>query len=186
MAAVAAGGATTALATTHEHHDRAPTPGPGNAQAQTPVGADQAMAAALKAVPGTVGEADLDGEYGRPAWEVDVLARNGGWHEVLIDGRTGATLGQRPDRDPDGEAALASGKATTTAQQAVEIARRASPGTVTSVEIEGGGRTPAWEVELTGHDGTHRELTIDAASGSVTANTVEGRTGHDTSEDGDD
>jgi uncharacterized membrane protein YkoI len=65
----------------------------------------EAVGAALKAVPGTAESAELDDEDGRTAWDVDVLGEDGRWHEVRIDAAGGGVLGggaDRDDRDDDG------------------------------------------------------------------------------------
>ncbi|MDG9705928.1 PepSY domain-containing protein [Streptomyces sp. DH37] len=69
----------------------------------------EAVGAALKAVPGTAESAELDDEDGRTAWDVDVLGEDGRWHEVRIDAAGGGVLGgdgadrdDRDDRSDDG------------------------------------------------------------------------------------
>jgi uncharacterized membrane protein YkoI len=191
VAALAGGGAATAVAATPDDEGRhilgrvADTadddlPDPTNAR----ITADQAMAAALKAVPGTVGQADLDGDHDGAAWEVEILTPSAGAREVLIDAMTGAVRAQRADDDTDDLAALNSVK--TRAQEAVKTAGRAAPGTVTSVELDRRHGTLVWEVEVTDRSGAERKLAMDAATGKVTADTVDRDGRHDDHDDHED
>ncbi|MGI5323977.1 PepSY domain-containing protein [Actinomadura nitritigenes] len=164
-AAVAAGTAGTALAAGHGDGD-------GDRPAKAPaVTADQAMAAALKTAPGTVGEADLDDG----GWEIEVLTADGTWHEVKVGAANAKVTADRADRGSDADAAEAQGlkNAEVTAQQAAATALKTVPGAVTSVELENDGAKPAWEVEITGQDGARHELLVDGAAGTVTQNKAE-------------
>lgn len=164
-AAVAAGTAGTALAAGHGDGD-------GDRPAKAPaVTADQAMAAALKAAPGTVGEADLDDG----AWEIEVLAADGTWHEVKVGTANAKVTADRADRGSGSDAAEAQGLKSTkvTARQAAATALKTVPGAITSVELENEGAKPAWEVEITGQDGARHELLVDGAAGTVTQNKAE-------------
>ncbi|KAB2370692.1 PepSY domain-containing protein [Actinomadura montaniterrae] len=160
-AAVAAGTAGTALAAGHGDDDR-----PAKAPAVT---ADQAMGAALKAVPGTVGEADLDDG----AWEIDVLTGGGAWHEVTIDASSARVTADRTGRGSDAAEAQGLKNTKVTAQQAAATALKAASGAVTSVELEHEGAQPAWEVEIAGKDGVQHELLVDGTGGTVTKNKAE-------------
>ncbi|MGY1453152.1 PepSY domain-containing protein [Streptomyces sp. SS8] len=65
----------------------------------------EAVAAALKAVPGTAESAELeDDDSDRPVWEVDVLGEDGTWHEVSVDADSADVLERSAgsdDRDDD-------------------------------------------------------------------------------------
>ncbi|MCG3040891.1 PepSY domain-containing protein [Streptomyces fenghuangensis] len=65
----------------------------------------EAVAAALKAVPGTAESAELeDDDSDRPVWEVDVLGEDGTWHEVSVDADSADVLersAESDDRDGD-------------------------------------------------------------------------------------
>ncbi|MEU1666916.1 PepSY domain-containing protein [Streptomyces sparsogenes] len=115
----------------------------------------QAARAALKAVPGTVASIERDDE--RPGWEVDVLGRDGTWHEVTVhgDGRVSQKI------DKDGEDGVDSTLLRTAKFGAVEAADRAGSG-VTSVELEG----KVWEVE---RSGKAHDVHVNPATGTVTA-----------------
>jgi uncharacterized membrane protein YkoI len=135
-----------------------------------------ALAAALKAVPGTVSSAELDRGRSGPAWEVDVLARNGTEHEVTVDATNAEVLSavRSDDRDDDADDRAEAAAVTsfrTDARAAAEAALALRPGTVTSVDADddddSGGRAGAWEVEIRGHDGTWYKVTVDASTGKA-------------------
>lgn len=59
---------------------------------------------ALEAVPGEVGDIELDNENGSVVWSVDVAAADGTDHEVVIDAGNGDILAQGVDDEgEDGE-----------------------------------------------------------------------------------
>ncbi|MGK5552047.1 PepSY domain-containing protein [Actinomadura kijaniata] len=175
---LAAGGATAALAARDDGRD--------DGAPAARVTAEQAAAAALKAAPGRVAELDLDDEDGRAVWEADVLASDGAWREVRIDGGDARVLanakaapGEDDDRDGenDGEndagdaaaEAKALGGTRVTAAQAAANASKAAPGTVVSVDFERAGNGSSWDVGVAGPNGGEREVTVDAATGKITA-----------------
>ncbi|MEU8803190.1 PepSY domain-containing protein [Spirillospora sp. NPDC048819] len=189
-AGVLAGGGATAVAAANDDGPRggqgtaptaSPSPSDDGASARpsgapvTPVTAVEAAAAALKAVPGEIEEIDLDDGV----WEIDVLAKDGGWRDVTVHSENGRVLSNRADDgdDDDRDEAAALRKAKVTASDAAGAALRAAPGTVTSVEFDEDGGKAVWEVEVTGPDGNERELIVDAATAKVLAD-------HD--DDGDD
>jgi len=66
-----------------------------------------AMNAALKYVPGTPVEVELEEEHGMPVWEVQVVPRKGGpTREVLVDAKTGDILEMKAEfpKEPEAEA----------------------------------------------------------------------------------
>lgn len=184
------GGAATAVAASHggsaaPARSAAPAQGPPAGTA-TAVTAAQAADAALKAAPGKVEEVELDGEHGKPVWEIDVLADGGGRRDVTVDPGTGKVLSNRADRpdaddhdhdhddgdgdgDGDGRDAAALREAAVSASQAADAALKSVPGRVTSVEFEQEHGRAFWEVDVTGRDGVERELHVDAASAKILA-----------------
>ena len=57
-----------------------------------------ALNRALKYVPGTPVEVELEEEYGMPVWGVEIVPRKGGpIREVLIDAKTGDVLEMRAE-----------------------------------------------------------------------------------------
>ncbi|WP_406103934.1 PepSY domain-containing protein [Streptomyces sp. NBC_01003] len=141
------------------------------------VTASDAIAAALKSVPGTAVSAELDDENDRVVWEVEVL--NGTtWHDVLVDPASGKVTGSHTSRHDDTARVTTILKdAKTTAQDAARAA--AAKGTVTEIDLDDDGTAHAWEAETTAANGTDADWLVDLRSGAVTPD----RSSHD---DGDD
>ncbi|MFG2660613.1 PepSY domain-containing protein [Streptomyces sp. NPDC048425] len=141
------------------------------------VTASDAIAAALKSVPGTAVSAELDDENNRVVWEVEIL--NGTtWHDVLVDPATGKVTGSHTSRHDDTARVTAVLKdARTTAQDAARAA--AVKGTVTEIDLDDDGTAHAWEAETTAANGTDADWRVDLRTGAVTPD----RSSHD---DGDD
>ncbi|QKW40454.1 PepSY domain-containing protein [Actinomadura sp. NAK00032] len=170
---LAAGGTTAAFATAQDAPAAAPSGGAAPAPA---VALAQAADAALKKVPGTVAEAELDDEDGTAVWEFDVLSQDGTWRDVTVDSGTGEVLTDRADdRDDRDDAAEAAAlrKASVAAPAAAGAALKAVQGHVTSAEFEHEGGKAVWEVDVAGKDGNEHEVTLDAASGKVLAQQTE-------------
>ncbi|MEV2244333.1 PepSY domain-containing protein [Streptomyces sp. NPDC049970] len=137
---------------------------------------DEAVAAALKAVPGTVTEAELDedDDTARTVWELDVYGSDKAWHDVKVDAGSGKVLSDRPSDDNDDRDRRAPRSAAVGLDAAVKAALADRPGTVTSVDLDDDGddgakAAPHWEVDVTGKGGSGHELRVDAKSGKVTA-----------------
>ncbi|MEU1482366.1 PepSY domain-containing protein [Streptomyces sp. NPDC005752] len=155
---------------------------------------DEAVGAALKAVPGTVTEAELDDDddSARTVWELDVYGSDKVWHDVTVDARNGKVLSHREDDDNDDRDRHAPRAAGVPLDAAVKAALAAQPGTVTSVDLDddgddngGGGGAPHWDVDVTGKDGKQHELHVDAKSGKVTVDQDDDRN-DDQDDDSDD
>ncbi|MEV8455421.1 PepSY domain-containing protein [Streptomyces sp. NPDC052095] len=186
-AVLAGGGAATAVAFADDDgHDREVTSSVAEGGTAR-VDVKEAVAAALKAVPGTATEAELDDEDGGLVWEVDVYGSDKVRHDVTVDAGNGKVLDRHTDKDEDDDhgddrGGRASGQARVSLDAAVDAALKARPGTVTSVDLDHDrdGRARHWEV---GIDAKEHELTVDAASGMVTADRVDddhdGHDGHD-------
>ncbi|WP_031089807.1 PepSY domain-containing protein [Streptomyces sp. NRRL WC-3549] len=131
---------------------------------------DQAVAAALKAVPGTVTEAELDRDEDagdRVVWELDVYGTDKAWHDVTVDAGSGKVLSARDDDHGGPDRAPRS--AAVSLDAAVERALKAHPGTVTSVDLDDDEDEPLhWEVDVTGKDGSRYDLNVDAGTDKVT------------------
>ncbi|NEB37097.1 PepSY domain-containing protein [Streptomyces sp. SID14515] len=162
--------------------DRAPA-----AAKNTRITLDQAVAAALKSVPGTVTEAELDRDDddhgGRAVWELDVRGSDRNWHDVTVDAATGKVLKTRDD-DNDDRDRHAPRSSAVTLNQAADAALKTAPGAVTSIDLDdddddngGRGDVLRWDVDITGKDGKQHELRVDAKTGKVTV---------DRDDDGDD
>ncbi|WP_329540423.1 PepSY domain-containing protein [Streptomyces sp. NBC_01358] len=158
--------------------------GPAAGSATARVSAGHAASSAVGAVPGTVTEAELDDEDGGLVWELDVYGSDKVWHDVTVDAGNGKVLGKHTSDDNDDRDRHAPRPATVTLDQAAAAALKTSPGTVTSVELEGrSGGAVRWEVDVRGKDGRAHELNVDAKSGAVTVDRSDD--GRD-SDDGDD
>ncbi|WP_405661183.1 PepSY domain-containing protein [Streptomyces sp. RK9] len=140
------------------------------------VDAAEAVAAALKAKPGTAVSVDLDDENGGLIWDVDVLGKDGRtWHSVQVDPGTGKVLGSHVERDDDGDDAAEASRiaaalkgSSVTAGEAAKAA--ADKGKVTSVDVDDdGARVNVWDVETTSADGTEAHWNVDLKTGKVTA-----------------
>ncbi|MGW0779481.1 PepSY domain-containing protein [Streptomyces sp. NPDC002913] len=146
---------------------------------------DEAVGAALKAVPGTVTEAELDDDDdSRTVWELDVYGSDKVWHDVTVDASTGTVLSDRDDDGNDDRDRHAPRSAAVSLDAAVKAALGAQPGTVTSVDLDDDDdddRRGAlrWDVDVAGKDGKEHELRVDAKSGKVAVD-------HDDDNDGDD
>ncbi|AWL86045.1 peptidase M4 [Streptomyces griseus] len=148
---------------------------------------DQAVAAALKSVPGTVTQAELDRDDddhdGRAVWELDVRGSDKKWHDVTVDAGNGKVLKTRDDNDDRDDHAPRS--SAVTLNDAAAAALKTAPGTITSIDLDddddddNGSRSDVlrWDVDVAGKDGKQHELRVDAKTGKVAV---------DRDDDGDD
>ncbi|MFJ1593345.1 PepSY domain-containing protein [Kitasatospora albolonga] len=164
--------------------DRSPATG------TTTITLDRAVAAALKSVPGTVTEAELDDDDddrdGRTVWELDVYGSDKVWHDVTVDATTGKVLKTRQDDDNDDRDRHAPRSSAVTLNAAADAALKTAPGRITSIDLDDDdddddngrrGSVLRWDVDITGKDGKQHELKVDAKTGKVTV---------DRDDDGDD
>ncbi|MFK8849157.1 PepSY domain-containing protein [Streptomyces sp. Ac-502] len=137
------------------------------------VSAPEAAAAALKATPGTVTGIDLDQDRPGLVWEVDVLGKDGKWHEVTLDAGDAKVLNQRVEHEGDDDHGVDHARAELKGAtvDAAEAARKAAAhyGTVTSVDLDDDHRSSAvWEIETVSKDGKEHKLHVDPKSAAVT------------------
>ncbi|MFQ6850667.1 PepSY domain-containing protein [Streptomyces sp. 35M1] len=148
---------------------------------------DQAVAAALKSVPGTVTQAELDRDDddhdGRAVWELDVRGSDKKWHDVTVDAGDGKVLKTRDD-DNDDRDDHAPRSSAVTLNEAAAAALKTAPGAITSIDLDDDdddngrrGEVLRWDVDIAGKDGKQHELRVDAKTGKVTV---------DRDDDGDD
>ena len=159
---------------------------------------DEAVGAALKAVPGTVTEAELDeddDDRDRVVWKLDVYGSDKVWHDVTVDARNGTVLSDREDDGNDDRDRHAPRSSAVSLDAAVKAALGAQPGTVTSVDLDddndddnGRAGAPRWDVDVAGKDGKEHELHVDAKNGKVTVDhdNDNDNDGDDDDNDGDD
>lgn len=142
------------------------------APGSTEVTAVEAIAAALKARPGTAVSADLDTEAGDDdrGWEIEILGTGTTSYEVLVDPATGRVLGTRTagegadDADDVREArALLKGSGVTAAEAAGTAATK---GFVTSVDLDDDGG--AWDVETDGSSAKERDWNVALTDARLT------------------
>ncbi|WP_330298623.1 PepSY domain-containing protein [Streptomyces sp. NBC_00503] len=165
VAAAAASTATTDAART--------APAVSAALQRAGVDAGGAASAALQKYPGTVESLDKDGSI----WHVNVIGKNGGYAEVIVDGATGsATVGNTEQNNDNGDEYTTLLAAKYNAQQAMKAALVAHPGTVWSVNWEnddnsdngnGNGNSRYWGVEIK-NGGRTTNVHVDPTSGKVT------------------
>ncbi|MFC9243433.1 PepSY domain-containing protein [Streptomyces sp. NPDC057136] len=185
-AAVLVGGGAVATAAFADDDDRSGTSaGTGTkstgakGSTGTVITVDEATAAALRAVPGMVTDAELDDEDDddRLVWELDVYGTDKVWHDVTVEGFKAKVLAGREDDDNDDRDRHAPRSAAVSLNAAVDAALAERPGTVTSVELDyddddadDDRRSGAlrWDVDIEGKDGRGYELTVDARNGKVT------------------
>ncbi|MFD5348339.1 PepSY domain-containing protein [Streptomyces anulatus] len=174
----------------HDRDDRsyadAEAPRTDGGAKSTRITLDQAVAAALKSVPGTVTEAELDDDdddNDRAVWELDVRGTDKKWHDVTVDAGNGKVLKTRDD-DNDDRDRHAPRSSAVTLNQAADAALRTAPGSITSIDLDDDdddddrrGNVLRWDIDITGKDGKQHELRVDAKTGKVTVD-------HD--DDGDD
>ncbi|CAL9421038.1 hypothetical protein SUDANB6_01851 [Streptomyces sp. enrichment culture] len=200
-AALIGGGTATALATTADdeaparqtdartadddaHDDRDDDSRASSAGVTAP----EAIASALRHVPGTAVSAELEaegdeddegGEDGgrRAVWEVDVLTPDSTWRGVTVDAGTGKVLDARAGDEDDGDdgddgtapvRTALKGASVTAADAAKAVAGKG--GEVTSVDLDADGRAKGWEVEThgSGRDDGH-DWRVDLRSGKAVA-----------------
>lgn len=144
------------------------------------VSAAQAAAAALKAVPGTVTGLDLDNDEPGLVWDVDVLGKDGKWHDLTLDAGNGRVLNQHIDHDDDGDgddhgqARVRDQLKGATTDAAAAARAGAAHGVVTSVDLDDDDRSAAvWEVETVTKDGKEHTFLVDPRSGKLTAAVAE-------------
>ncbi|WP_313751150.1 PepSY domain-containing protein [Streptomyces parvus] len=154
--------------------DRAPAAAKG-----ARISLDEAVAAALKSVPGTVTEAELDEDDddhdGRAVWELDVRGSDKKWHDVTVDAGNGKVLKTRGD-DNDDRDRHAPRSSAVTLNEAAAAALKTAPGAVTSIDLDDDGDDDSgsrsdvlrWDVDIAGKDGKQHELRVDARTGKAT------------------
>ncbi len=134
-----------------------------------PIGIVRAIAAAEKALPGSVLEAELESRDGRAFYEVEMLS-GGRLHDVRIDARTGRHLGTSSKRAEsvwrswfDSSWAAAAALRGPIAPRLTALERQ-SQGKVREVGFDVEAGVPVYEIEISAAAGT-TEVHIDARTG---------------------
>lgn len=142
---------------------------------------DDAVAAALKAVPGRVTEAELDDDDSNGlVWELDVYGSDKVWHDVKVDADNAKVLSDRGDEN---NRRPVPGSGRVSVIDAADAARGAEPGAVTSVDLDGDDGTLIWDVDIAGKDGRNHEMDVDAKTAEVSGGKDDDT---DNDDDGDD
>ncbi|MFG2451397.1 PepSY domain-containing protein [Streptomyces sp. NPDC048512] len=132
------------------------------------VTAQDAIARALEHTPGTAVGAELDDENGAVVWEVEVVGRDGTWHDVRVSPAAGTVLGSRTDHEDD--AARVRAALDGTSVSAAEAARAAAAkGRVTEIDLDVDRGTPAWKVETVTSNGVEQEWRVGLDTTRITA-----------------
>ncbi len=135
--------------------------------------APEAAAAALKAVPGTVTEIDLDEDDPGLVWEMDVLGKDGKFHEVTVDAGNARVLDQHTERKDNGYHGVSHARkelkgATVDATEAARKGAR-DGATVTKADLDDDHRAASvWKVETVTKHGKEHNLLVDPRTGAVT------------------
>ncbi|WP_328673983.1 PepSY domain-containing protein [Streptomyces sp. NBC_00328] len=98
-----------------------------------------------------------------------VLIGGGGYSALATGGtdRHGGGPEYRPSATASPAPASSPSSASLTAAQVAAAARKAYPGTVVEVELDGD-HPGLWEVHIVGADGVRREVRVDSRTGAVT------------------
>ncbi|MFC8969247.1 PepSY domain-containing protein [Streptomyces sp. NPDC057094] len=132
------------------------------------VTAQDAIARALEHTPGTAVGAELDDENGAVVWEVEVVGRDGTWHDVRVSPAAGTVLGSRTEHEDD--AARVRAALDGTSVSAAEAARAAAAkGRVTEIDLDVDRGTPAWKVETLTPNGVEQEWRVGPDTARITA-----------------
>ncbi|WP_323179337.1 MULTISPECIES: PepSY domain-containing protein [unclassified Streptomyces] len=132
------------------------------------VTAQDAIARALEHTPGTAVGAELDDENGAVVWEVEVVGRDGTWHDVRVSPAAGTVLGSRTEHEDD--AARVRAALDGTSVSAAEAARAAAAkGRVTEIDLDVDRGTPAWKVETLTSNGVEREWRVGLDTARIAA-----------------
>lgn len=143
---------------------------------------EEAEAAAVEEVPGSVVGAETDDEGGRAVWSVDIEGEDGRRHEVDV-ADDGSVVGRETDDDgsdddDDDEDDEVSDPAlveqAAVGQADAEAAARAEvPGTVRNAHLEDEDGRVVWDVEIDGDDGSRHEVQVDAETGDIAEHDID-------------
>lgn len=133
----------------------------------------QAVNAALESQPGIATTADLDDDGRR--WEIDVLADDDSWHEVLVDGSSFDVVSVQPDDDDDQDDVSDARQAQVLLVDAAATAATEVGGDVTSIDLDDefdDSPRLTWDAEVA-TNGATRNVEVAADTGEVLANTAD-------------
>jgi uncharacterized membrane protein YkoI len=140
----------------------------------------ESKAIALKQVPGTVTDVELEDEDGTAVYGVEVQAKDGSKQDVKVNAQTGKIV--KVDNGDEGENGQeANDKEVNDDQDQVTLAKQAKiteaesktialkqvPGTVTDVELEDEDGTVVYGVEVQAKDGSKQDVKVNAQTGKI-------------------
>ncbi|MGP3972683.1 PepSY domain-containing protein [Streptomyces sp. 8N114] len=127
----------------------------------------RAAHSALKEVPGSITELELDTDGNQLVWDADVLGKDNKWHDVKIDATKGHVVKNRVDARKDEDRSVVRA-AKLDADAVGKKAAQETKGAVTSVSLDDDGRDKGkWEADAVDKKGKEHELVLDGASGKV-------------------
>lgn len=132
---------------------------------ETKVSMETCMSAALAQVEGEVKALKLEIEAGKPLYEFEIEAENGGSWEIECDAMTGEVVEKSraaSRNDPEFRAA-----AKLVDREARTKALEKFPGKVTASETQVTNGRAIFEIEIDGADGKEYEVEVDAATGEI-------------------
>jgi uncharacterized membrane protein YkoI len=156
---VLAGAAGIAAAVTDEGGDPRPT-----------LAREEAEAAAVEEVPGSVVATEADDEGGRAVWSVEVEGDDGTRHEVDVadDGSiVGRDTDDEDEGDDDADAPVDPAEATVSQADAEAAALAEVPGTIRDSHLEREDGGLEWDVDVDGEDGQRHDVQVDADTGAI-------------------
>ena len=150
----------------------------------------ESKAIALKQVPGTVTDVELEDEDGTAVFGVEVQAKDGSKQDVKVNAQTGKIV--KVNNGDEGEKGQENGQeandkevnddqevndnqdqvtlakqAKITEAESKAIALKQVPGTVTDVELEDEDGTVVYGVEVQAKDGSKQDVKVNAQTGKI-------------------
>ena len=148
--------------------------------AQAKITEPESKIIALKQVPGTVTDVELEDEDGTIVYGVEVQAKDGSKQDVKVNAQTGKIVNiDNGDENENGEEE--NGKEENDNQEQAKLAKQAKiteaesraialqkvPGTVTDVELEDEDGTIVYGVEVQAKDGSKQDVKVNAQTGKI-------------------
>lgn len=142
---------------------------------------EEAISAALKEVPGTAGDTELEDEDNTVVYGVEVTDDQGKKQDVKVDAKTGKVLkveadgenekGDKEEKDDEvseqQEQQQLEKEAKISAEESTTIALKEVKGQVTQTELEDEDGTVVYGVEITDDQGKKHDVKVDAKTGKV-------------------
>jgi uncharacterized membrane protein YkoI len=162
-----------------EHADAPDKENINNLKKEAKLSSNEAEAIAVKAVPGTVKDSELEDEDGTVVYGVEVHTADGKVKDVKVDAKTGKVVKVDQDgQDENGSSEHADApdkdninnlkkEAKLSSNEAKAIAVKKVPGTVKDAELEDEDGTVVYGVEVHTADSKVKDVKVDAQTGKV-------------------